>query len=163
MRHHTFLVMFLVLALAPSALCLGERYLLPPAAHVTLTVTPEAGGYTLTGKARAEVVDLAEAHVTFRLPPEVEAVGAVPEHKGALTKGQEITLTAKVKLKDGARKAFVGFGADFEFKKEFWLDYIEKHKKEYPIALLRDLLTRETQGRAKRTTLSRVTVLERGK
>ena len=99
MATRNLIVGVLLFALASPALPLGERYLLPKAAEVTLQVgaDPKAPGtYTVTGKVKALASDLPQAAVEIRLPRELEPLGAVPAKKGTIARGQEVVVTVKV-------------------------------------------------------------------
>jgi hypothetical protein len=166
MVNRTVITGLLVLALASPATPLGERYLLPPALDVALVVDadPSAPGtFTLTGKAKALVVDLGGATLSFRLPPTVEAIGEMSSHRGAFAKDKEVTLTAKVRLKADAKSAMVGLGAAWDYPSKFWLGYVKQHEKEYASLALRDLLYREIEAQGgKKAALSQVSTLEKG-
>lgn len=163
MKHHTIIAAFAALALASPLLAIGQRYLLPPATNVQLFVDedPAAKGlFVLTGTATATTVGLAGGLVNFRLPPEVEAIGPVPDYRGPLEVGQAIKLTAKVKLKPGAKEALVGFGAAHDFDAAYWTRYVETHEKEYPSVVLRDHLVRMVAlQKGKRVTDAKVSLV----
>lgn len=155
----------LTLSLPTLTGAISARYVLPPAARVWVEADPDPSTpatFTLVGHVRASTFDLKNVELAMTVPAGAQVLEGTLTRKGSVTKGQELSLTLRVRLEAGVKQAMVGLGASFDYPAREYLRHVQDNKEKlYDSVPMRDYLVRQIRSRlGRRASLGRVTMLE---